>query len=189
VGTIVVDEEEKPSGFKGHQDAFLSKEGATIDFTSMFFSAAADAGRGRTNSKEPSKDRDDTKKNKSKSAGKGKDSTKKGKKKKTDKDIPSYVLDDEIPQSSKGFNLYRPDRATMQRLIRRTADLKDFGKEKDRFDLSLFYDVAPWVHKKKSYNEDLDNDAENEQNKFVNKHFKIVVEKLTRIHTAAKEDK
>jgi hypothetical protein len=105
--------------------------------------------------------KDETKKStKSKSTSKGKDSSKKIKKKKAEKDVPSYVLDDEIPQSSKGFNLYRPDRATMQRLIRRTADLKDLSKEKDRFDISLFKDIAPWVHKTKSINEDLENDGE-----------------------------
>jgi hypothetical protein len=35
----------------------------------------------------------------------------------------------------------------MQRLIRRAADLKDLSKEKDKIDLGLFKDLAPWVHK------------------------------------------
>jgi hypothetical protein len=49
------------------------------------------------------------------------------------------VLDDDIPQTStKGYNLYLPDRGTMQRLVRRAADLKDLSKEKDKINMNQF---------------------------------------------------
>ena len=107
------------------------------------------------------------KKSKSKSTGKEKtggtekkDSpTKKGKKgKKTAKAEKIYVESNDIPPGcTKGLNLYRPDRATMQRLVKRASDLKDLKKEKDRIDIALFKDVAPWfIHLNKKVNEDLE---------------------------------
>ena len=112
----------------------------------------------------PTEDWEKDKKGKSKSAGKEKSSTdkkdspyKKGKKgKKVAKQEKIYVESNSIPLGvTKGLNLYRPDRGTMQRLVKRASDLKDLKKEKDRIDITLFKDVAPWFYSKK-VNEDLE---------------------------------
>lgn len=67
-----------------------------------------------------------------------------------------YVESNDIPEGmTKGLNLYRPDRGTMQKLVKRAADLKDLKKDKDKLDLSQFRDVAPWF-KSRKINEDLD---------------------------------
>jgi hypothetical protein len=43
----------------------------------------------------------------------------------------------------------------MQKLIKRSSDLKDLKKEKDKIDITMFKDVAPWFTCKK-VNEDLE---------------------------------
>lgn len=142
VGSLKADDatEEKKVNVGPQEDIGFKPLGGGLDFSKMF-AAAPDNTKSKTgiatDIKEEviSKD-EDRKKSKSKSTGK-KD-TKKGKKKKAAKEIPLYITSDEIPESTQGFNLYRPDRATMQRLVRRCADLKDCSKKADTLDLSLF---------------------------------------------------
>lgn len=78
----------------------------------------------------------DPKKSKSK-ARKESPGKKGGKKKKVSKKAKMYVESNDIPEGmTKGLNLYRPDRGTMQKLVKRAADLKDLKKDKDKLDLS-----------------------------------------------------
>ena len=66
----------------------------------------------------------------------------------------------------------------MQKLIKRTSDLKDLKKEKDKIDITIFKDVAPWFTCKK-VNEDLEGLEEDAIKPVApNKHFDLVYKLL-----------
>ena len=79
----------------------------------------------------------------------------------------------------------------MQRLIKRASDLKDLKKEKDRIDVALFKDVAPWflfsVNSKK-VNEDLEGlDEGVTQVTPPNKHYALVMKLLQQVNEERRE--